>query len=192
MIGKNKQKIPVRDQIVRCSEELFSKNGYHDTSVRSITEKLAMNSATIHYYFQSKDGLLTAILADIYIELIAMANFIEREKVSSDKQISIYTDTSLINKQRIYLIGRLVMGNELLILNTSILEYMSKILRLHFRLYVSIKRKYQSKAIKYHYYGFIGAIIGNQATEINQVLSIKNISRRNSELKIYLQNFIER
>ena len=51
-----------RDQIMRTAAELFVENGYENTSVKMISDKLKMNVAGIYYYFKNKETLLFEFL----------------------------------------------------------------------------------------------------------------------------------
>jgi len=51
-----------RARIAAAAEELFAARGYHGTAIRDIARNAGVNSAMIHYYFQSKEGLYRAIL----------------------------------------------------------------------------------------------------------------------------------
>jgi AcrR family transcriptional regulator len=42
--------------------ELFMANGYEETSVKSIVEKVKVPFATFYHYFKSKEDILEAIL----------------------------------------------------------------------------------------------------------------------------------
>ncbi|PLX51280.1 MAG: hypothetical protein C0613_01410 [Desulfobulbaceae bacterium] len=48
-------------KIIRAAEELFAVNGFHHTSLRSITAKAGVNLAAVNYHFGSKEALLEAV-----------------------------------------------------------------------------------------------------------------------------------
>ena len=47
----------------------FAENGFHPTSVAEITEGLGVGKGVFYWYFESKDDLLRAILADAQLDL---------------------------------------------------------------------------------------------------------------------------
>ncbi|AHD06701.1 TetR/AcrR family transcriptional regulator [Paenibacillus larvae] len=51
-----------RDQILDAGEELFFIRGINDTSMEQIAEAVPVSKMTIYKYFQSKEGLLEAII----------------------------------------------------------------------------------------------------------------------------------
>ncbi len=53
-----------RRKLIDTAERLIAERGLQAVSVRDITGAAAANSASIHYHFQSKEGLVLAILAD--------------------------------------------------------------------------------------------------------------------------------
>ncbi len=52
-----------RDRILRVAADLFLSRGYAETSLRTIAEAAEMRPASIYHHFESKDALLTEILA---------------------------------------------------------------------------------------------------------------------------------
>ena len=51
-----------RARIAAAAESLFAARGYDGTAIRDLAKKAGVNSAMIHYYFGSKEGLYRAIL----------------------------------------------------------------------------------------------------------------------------------
>ena len=60
-----------RQRILKAAERLFSKRGIDAVSIRDITDAAKVNSASIHYHFGSKGGLIEAMLARWAGELVA-------------------------------------------------------------------------------------------------------------------------
>jgi len=50
-----------RARILRTAERLFAEHGYSGVSLRTIMAEAEVNTASIHYYFRNKEGLLRAI-----------------------------------------------------------------------------------------------------------------------------------
>jgi AcrR family transcriptional regulator len=54
-----------RQRILEAAEELFSKNGFHATSVSQITKKAMVNKAALYYYFKDKNDLILSLFQKI-------------------------------------------------------------------------------------------------------------------------------
>lgn len=50
------------DRILDAAEDLFSKRGFDGVTIREVTELANVDSALVHYYFTSKQGLFDAVL----------------------------------------------------------------------------------------------------------------------------------
>lgn len=59
-------------QLLDAAEELFAEHGYAATPLRRVAERAGVNPALVHYYFESKLGLLQAVL-DRALEPMAAA-----------------------------------------------------------------------------------------------------------------------
>lgn len=51
MTSRQLQAIERRQQLIDAAKKLFAKNGYHNTSVRSITQSIGMADGLIYHYF---------------------------------------------------------------------------------------------------------------------------------------------
>jgi AcrR family transcriptional regulator len=60
-----------RLRLLKAAEKLFARNGIDAVSIRDITDAAKANSASIHYHFGSKRGLIEALLARWAGELVA-------------------------------------------------------------------------------------------------------------------------
>jgi len=54
-----------RDRILDAALELFAEKGYEATSMREIAEQLGITKPALYYHFDSKEGIVRALLADI-------------------------------------------------------------------------------------------------------------------------------
>ncbi len=64
-----------KTKLLDVAEEMFSRKGYADTSMRALTGKAGANLAAVNYDFGSKEGLLQAVLERRLLPL----NLIRRE-----------------------------------------------------------------------------------------------------------------
>jgi TetR/AcrR family transcriptional regulator len=58
-----------REQILDAADALFGEVGFDAASTREIAERCGLNKALIHYHFQSKEALFTAVLDRYYERL---------------------------------------------------------------------------------------------------------------------------
>jgi len=62
--------LAVRQQLLAAARSLFAKHGYDAVSTRALAEAAQVNPAMINYYFDSKQGLYEAMLADTFQPLM--------------------------------------------------------------------------------------------------------------------------
>ncbi len=53
-----------KSEILSAALNLFARNGYEKTTMRSIAEKVGIKSASIYYFYDSKEDLLNTIFAE--------------------------------------------------------------------------------------------------------------------------------
>jgi len=53
--------LQTRERILLAAEQLFAQHGFSGVSLRSIMAEAGANTASAHYYFRSKEGVLQAI-----------------------------------------------------------------------------------------------------------------------------------
>ncbi len=58
---KGREKLELRSQILEAATELFLKEGFEKTSMRSIAEKIEYSPATIYLHFKDKNEIFQAI-----------------------------------------------------------------------------------------------------------------------------------
>ncbi len=51
-----------RQEIVEAAIQLFSRNGYHATSMQDVAQALAIQKPSLYHHFESKEAILLAIL----------------------------------------------------------------------------------------------------------------------------------
>ena len=60
------------DRIQQVALELFAEHGYDGTSLRQIAERLGITKAALYYHFQSKDDIVTSLMADMFAKVDAL------------------------------------------------------------------------------------------------------------------------
>jgi len=68
-----------KTRILDCAERLFAREGYHATSLRTLTKEAEVNLASVNYHFGGKEALLQAVLERHLLPL----NAIRRDKINS-------------------------------------------------------------------------------------------------------------
>lgn len=57
-----KQKKDIREKILDVAEKVFAESGFEGASIRAIVNAAKVNLAAVYYYFDSKEGLMAAVL----------------------------------------------------------------------------------------------------------------------------------
>jgi len=82
-ISKNAE-IERRNNIIAIAEELFLVNGYENTTINDIVDKLNLAKGTFYYHFRSKDELLVAVSEKLLSET---QNYLKYIHDSEDKDL---------------------------------------------------------------------------------------------------------
>jgi AcrR family transcriptional regulator len=90
-MARPKQDNPeTKARILEAAEELFADRGVAGASVREVAERAAVNSALVHYYFGSKEGLYRSVFVAVAGELAAMAALVESEGGTAPERLRRY------------------------------------------------------------------------------------------------------
>jgi AcrR family transcriptional regulator len=54
-----------RSELIACAQKLFYSKGYESTSVRDIVDQVGVAKGTFYYYFDSKQAILEALVAEL-------------------------------------------------------------------------------------------------------------------------------
>src|SRR5579875_3123489 len=58
---RSEAEVGARDRLLKAAERLFAERGFDGVSVREIATAAEVNSASVAYYFRSKEGLLSEV-----------------------------------------------------------------------------------------------------------------------------------
>src|SRR5210317_2206 len=61
-----------RAEIIAAARELFDTQGYDETTMRHVMEKLGIAKGTIYHYFRSKEELLEVVVNETVDQIVAM------------------------------------------------------------------------------------------------------------------------
>ncbi len=84
-----------RSQLRELALQLFAEQGYEQTSLREIAEKLGVTKAALYYYFKSKEDIVRSLVEDYYTgldELIAWARTQPRDAATRAEIVNRYLD----------------------------------------------------------------------------------------------------
>lgn len=75
-----------RTRIVHAAEEILAEHGLEGLSLRTVTTRASVNLASVHYYFGSKDGLVTALVREHFTPInIARLKSLDAAIASAEK-----------------------------------------------------------------------------------------------------------
>ena len=97
-----------RELILDTALLLFRKQGYEATSTREIGERVGTSKANVYHHFQTKDGLLHALLGPLFEEVEALLERHEPAPNGSLEQRAVleeYFDLILENKELVSMLA---------------------------------------------------------------------------------------
>lgn len=65
-----------RAEILDAAAELFTNNGYANTSTRRIADEVGIRQASLYHHFATKDDILDALLADTIADALALSRWL--------------------------------------------------------------------------------------------------------------------
>ncbi len=106
-----------KSQILTAALDLFAQNGYEKTTMRAIAKKVGIQSASIYYFFDSKESLLKAIFTEFETNFSKYRNTPDKIfKVAKEKPLSdvlsmlFYTFGSADERDRMMTISRVILS----------------------------------------------------------------------------------
>lgn len=89
-----------RATILRQAEESFRREGYYDTTVASIAQRLGISEGTVFQHFGSKSGLLGAVMDNFYDQLSVDAMDIVNGPGEADERFRMLIDAWALRIER--------------------------------------------------------------------------------------------
>lgn len=106
-----------KSQILAAAIELFALNGYEKTTMRKIAEKVGIQSASIYYFFGSKESLLNTIFEEFELNFAHYRNptaeilkAAEAKPLSEVLSMMFYTFGSPTERDRMIAISRVILS----------------------------------------------------------------------------------
>lgn len=86
-----------RKELIEAAEELFRTKGCEQTSVSDIVKKVGVAQGTFYYYFESKDGILDAVLDHYLMDHLepAIMNIMADGSLNAMQKVQMIVDESL-------------------------------------------------------------------------------------------------
>jgi len=71
--GKQREtaKVSTKEKILAAAQQVFSEQGFRGASTREIAARASVNISSLHYHWESKEVLFTAILTQLQDQLVA-------------------------------------------------------------------------------------------------------------------------
>lgn len=76
-----------KDRIIRCTTELFARNGYHATGVQEISETVGLGRGALYHHIGSKERLLYVISMSLVEEMLERATQVLALDLSPETKI---------------------------------------------------------------------------------------------------------
>lgn len=88
MTEREKQKEARRMELMMCGLDMFIKNGYADTKIRDIAQKLNISTGLFFHYFESKEALIEELLT------IALSGTMHVKKINCEDPIAYFKNAA--------------------------------------------------------------------------------------------------
>ena len=85
--------LAVRQQLLAVARNLFAKHGYDAVSTRALADAAQVNPAMISYYFDGKQGLYEAMLADTFKPLVERLGALLTSAAEQQQPIRTFLET---------------------------------------------------------------------------------------------------
>lgn len=95
-----------RNELVEAAEQLFNENGYSRTSVSDIVEEVGVAHGLFYYYFDSKEGVIDAIVEKMVDEFVISINdIVDNQNLDAEEKFKqLFFRTFDRKKEKVYFI----------------------------------------------------------------------------------------
>jgi AcrR family transcriptional regulator len=90
-----------RQHIVRSAREIFLRYGYRKTALEDVAQAAAVGKATLYHYFEGKDDLFGAVVAEMYEEYLARQRAAVAQETTAAGQLRRYAQQLMSEHQRL-------------------------------------------------------------------------------------------
>jgi AcrR family transcriptional regulator len=111
-----------RGELIACAKKLFYAQGYARTSVRDIVDAAGVAKGTFYYYFDSKQAILEALVAELSDQMLALFEAIVDDETLDALQkwvrwVQVYSDWKIERKDALLAIVRVMRADENVLLS---------------------------------------------------------------------------
>ena len=78
-----------RSRVQKVALELFAEQGYEQTSLREIAERLGVTKAALYYHFKSKEDIVHSFTDDYFAEIDALLNWAKNQPPGHQTRLAV-------------------------------------------------------------------------------------------------------
>jgi AcrR family transcriptional regulator len=106
-----------RSELIACAQKLFYTQGYQSTSVRDIVDEVGVAKGTFYYYFDSKQAILEALVAELSAARVALFEAILADQTLDAIQkwtraVQVIGDWKIERKEQLLALARMMQIDE--------------------------------------------------------------------------------
>lgn len=92
-MDNKKHEKDLETRIIIAAKELFTENGFAETSMSDIAARVGINRPVLHYYFRTKERMFMAVVGSLVESLIPkIQNIISQKELSVAERVSMVVD----------------------------------------------------------------------------------------------------
>jgi AcrR family transcriptional regulator len=122
---RERKKAAVRSQIIAAAIELFSRNGIENVTVDQIAEGADIGKGTVYNYFQTKEDIVVAFMADLERRVQARLHRLSALNGPLDSILAEFIRLQLQRKKRYHKFVRVFLG-QMFLHTDSFMPYMAE------------------------------------------------------------------
>jgi AcrR family transcriptional regulator len=77
----------VRDRLLTCATQVFTRKGYTATTVREIVEAAGVTKPVLYYYFRNKEGIYLELISEAFAKFDALVNASRGQRGSATERL---------------------------------------------------------------------------------------------------------
>ncbi len=194
---RNSRKVSRKQQILLASSKVFSKKGYHATSITDICEKADVARGTIYLYFNNKRDIFETLISDFsssMLENIRMFSLDEPLTEQFDRNIRKFAEIIVQNRDLTKIIVSEAVGldnefdHQLLLFYAKLVEYVEGAL-IMLQKCGEISNNINPRLLAYSIIGSIKEIAYQWALDGGSLLDVDPLLKHVREFS--LKNYIE-
>jgi len=77
----------VRQRLLSCATQVFTRKGYTATTVREIVEAAGVTKPVLYYYFRNKEGIYLELIREAFAKFDALLNALRSQRGSTTERL---------------------------------------------------------------------------------------------------------